>query len=760
MTIRTESVTQISSAEQGSSPGRSRSPRRLLLLALGLAATVAAGTVLPAGSATAAPVLLSQGKAASASSVENTDYTPAAGAFDGNPGTRWSSKWTDDQWLQVDLGATATVERIELDWEGAAFARSYELQISANGTTGWSTLSATETGAGGKETVTVNGTGRYVRMQGVQRASGYGYALWEMRVFGSLTTGPTNPPVEPPTGPVDSGYPNQPGPFTQPSVVKVTGGNGNWQLRVDDKPYTVKGFTWGPSANESEKYLPALTATGANTIRTWGTGAETVQLLDKAAAAGVRVINGFWLYPGGGPGSGGCVEYTTNTKYKSDTQAEILKWVEQYKSHPAVLMWNVGNESLLGLQNCYSGDKLEAERVAYASYVNDVTKAIHQIDANHPVTSTDAWTGSWPYYKNYSPDLDLLAVNSYGDVCSIRQTWIDGGYDKPYIVTEGGAAGEWEVTDDANGVPDEPTDLEKAAALVDSWKCIIEHKNVGLGATFFHFGLEGDFGGVWFNVIPGGNKRLGYYSIAEAWGKTGFTNTPPRITSMAIPASGSVVGGTAVDIDISVTDPDGDPLKYVTFVNSNYVNGSGGMQYVEHTRVDGDTIRITAPKTLGVWKAYVFVEDGKGNVGVEGRSFRVVAPTISGTNVALGKTATSSPFQTWGDNYSPGQAFDGNSATRWSSEWGATAFLQVDLGAPTSFDRMQLVWETAFAKSYTVSTSNDGVTWTPVKSVTGGTGWAEELSVSATARYVRIDMTERALEFGYSLYEVGIYRTT
>ncbi len=755
--------------DAGSTPrtGRfthARTPRRRFST-LGIAGVITAaviGTILaPATAASAAPVLLSQGKAASASSEENADYTPASAAFDGSASTRWSSDWgNDDEWLQVDLGQSAAIERVELKWETAR-ATAYEIQVSATGTGGWTTIHTEDAAPGGEESVEVTGNGRFVRMQGLSRANGYGYSLWEMRVYG--TTGAVDPEPDPdptPGGPLDPGYPNEPGPFTTPSVVKVTGTDGDWQLQVNGKPYTVKGFTWGPAFSQAAQYMPGLNQIGANTIRTWGTGADTKQLLDTAAAAGIRVMNGFWLLPGGGPGSGGCIEYTTNTKYKTDTMADILQWVETYKSHPGVLMWNVGNEALLGLQNCFSGDVLEAQRVAYARFVNDVTREIHRIDPNHPVTSTDAWTGSWPYYQAYSPDLDLLAVNSYGDVCNIRDTWEDGGYDRPYIVTEGGAAGEWEVPDDANGVPDEPSDLEKGSAYVDSWRCITEHEGVGLGATFFHYGLEGDFGGVWFNVIPGGNKRLGYYAIAEAWGQARAANTPPRITSMAIPGSAAIVAGASVDIDISVSDPDGDPLRFVTFVNSKYINGSGGMEFVEHTRVDGDTVRITAPQRLGVWKAYIFVEDGKGNVGVESESFRVVPPPVDGTNVAVGKPASSSPFQTWGDNYSPGRAFDGDASTRWSSEWGPTAFIQVDLGARTAFDRLQLVWEDAFAKSYTVSTSDDGVNWTPVRAVTGGNGGIDDLTVSATARYVRLDLTERGLpDFGYSVFEIGIYQS-
>src|SRR5262245_23769361 len=97
------------------------------------------------------------------------------------------------------------------------------------------------------------------------------------------------------------------------SVVRVTGSQGNWQLTVDGAPFQVRGLTWGPPVSEAAARLPDLHAIGVNTVRTWGTDGTTQPLLDAAAADGIKVINGFWLQPGGGPGSGGCVNYVPDT---------------------------------------------------------------------------------------------------------------------------------------------------------------------------------------------------------------------------------------------------------------------------------------------------------------------------------------------------------------------------------------------------------------------------------------------------------------
>ncbi len=137
-------------------------------------------------SANAAATLLSQGKPATASSTENAG-TPASAAVDGNTGTRWSSAFTDPQWIQIDLGSTATITQIVLQWE-AAYGKAFQLQTSTDAAN-WTTIYSTTTGTGGTQTITVSGTGRYVRLYGTARGTQYGYSLWEFQVYGSTGSG-------------------------------------------------------------------------------------------------------------------------------------------------------------------------------------------------------------------------------------------------------------------------------------------------------------------------------------------------------------------------------------------------------------------------------------------------------------------------------------------------------------------------------------------------------------------------------------------
>jgi uncharacterized protein DUF1996/F5/8 type C domain-containing protein len=166
--------------------------RKLNLLA---AAALAAAAFLVIPAAHAADGLISQGKAATASSSESVAF-PASNAVDGNFGTRWSSAFSDPQWLQVDLGASATISSVLIDWE-AAYARSFSVKTSANGSA-WTTIYSTTAGAGGRQTVTAGGSGRYVRLETTVRATQWGVSLNEFQVFGSGGSAhPTTPTIPP-----------------------------------------------------------------------------------------------------------------------------------------------------------------------------------------------------------------------------------------------------------------------------------------------------------------------------------------------------------------------------------------------------------------------------------------------------------------------------------------------------------------------------------------------------------------------------------
>ncbi|MFD0581014.1 DUF1996 domain-containing protein [Dactylosporangium darangshiense] len=190
-----------------------RLPRSRLFVLAGIAVALlgflgwfATGPLLRPAGADEKP--LSQGKPATASSSEGRAF-PASAAVDGDTGSRWSSAFSDPQWLQVDLGAPASLDRVVLNWE-RAYATAFQIQTSLDGAD-WATVYSTTTGTGGRQTLTVSGLARYVRMYGTARSSGYGYSLWEFQVF-AKSSAPATATVAPPSSGTASPAPSSAGP--------------------------------------------------------------------------------------------------------------------------------------------------------------------------------------------------------------------------------------------------------------------------------------------------------------------------------------------------------------------------------------------------------------------------------------------------------------------------------------------------------------------------------------------------------------------
>ncbi|MGW1060592.1 serine/threonine protein kinase [Micromonospora rubida] len=123
---------------------------------------------------------LALGRSATASSSEGVLFG-AAEAVDGDPVSRWSSGFSDPQWLIVDLGARWQISEIVLSWERAHAVR-YRVEVSTDGRT-WKSVYSTSTGRGGVVSVTAGQVpGRYVRVYCTQRFNEYGYSLFELQV--------------------------------------------------------------------------------------------------------------------------------------------------------------------------------------------------------------------------------------------------------------------------------------------------------------------------------------------------------------------------------------------------------------------------------------------------------------------------------------------------------------------------------------------------------------------------------------------------
>jgi beta-glucosidase-like glycosyl hydrolase len=194
----------------------------------------------------------------------------AAAAVDGNTATRWGSDWSDPQWIYVDLGVTYTVTRVKLTWE-AAYATAFQIQVS-NDASNWTPIYSTTTGTGGVQDLTgLSGSGRYVRMYGTVRATGWGYSLYEFEVYSGTT--PTNTATfVPPTVTRTS---------TQlPTATSGSGGCGTTNVALNK--------TATSSSNEAPGTLASYAVDGDLTSR-WGSAFSDPQWLQVDLGATMSI---------------------------------------------------------------------------------------------------------------------------------------------------------------------------------------------------------------------------------------------------------------------------------------------------------------------------------------------------------------------------------------------------------------------------------------------------------------------------------------
>ncbi|EFL26098.1 putative secreted protein [Streptomyces himastatinicus ATCC 53653] len=122
-----------------------------------------------------------KGTKATSSGDETPDF-PASAAIDGDSGSRWSSPAEDGAWLQLELARPAHVGRLDLRWQDA-YASRYRVQVSADGRT-WRTAATVTDGQGGREMVGLDAPDtRFIRIQGIERGTRFGYSLWSVAAY-------------------------------------------------------------------------------------------------------------------------------------------------------------------------------------------------------------------------------------------------------------------------------------------------------------------------------------------------------------------------------------------------------------------------------------------------------------------------------------------------------------------------------------------------------------------------------------------------
>ena len=401
--------------------------------------------------------------------------------------------------------------------------------------------------------------------------------------------------------------------YAQGSVVKISGEAGEWQLKVDGEPFYVKGVGLGDYLTpENIDYLFGLAKKlGANAIRRWGKSDYDSLMLDKASEYNLKVVMGYWLPVD--------TDYLEDDYTKETLLERIKEYVNTYKEHPALLAWDIGNEVII------LGKKDEEESAAFAKFLEEVCREVKKIDPDHPIIYAGAGPTALQYIKDYTPSLDIYGFNFYGGVPVAYHEWKAIGAKIPYIFTEYGPHGPWEVPLDENAQPIEPTDAAKKAAYLKNWQnYILKYKGFNLGGFAFHLTdlMSTESSYTWWGLTYEDLKKSSFWAIYTAYTNKKPANEPPVILDFKVDKTQDLKPGEVVCISTKASDEEGDTLSYEYKIFNLKTNSflKDDFEFMG----DGQDIKCELPSKEGMYRIYGFVTDGKGNVATINKTISVV----------------------------------------------------------------------------------------------------------------------------------------
>ncbi len=393
-------------------------------------------------------------------------------------------------------------------------------------------------------------------------------------------------------------------PTVSASVVKVVGKPGSFQLMRDGKPFFINGV--GGTGNRS-----LLVTTGANAIRTWGAD-DLGPILDQAQKDGLAVTVGIWLM------HADAMDYKDKAAVKK--QFEMCRdVVQRYKDHPAVLIWAFGNE-----MEGYGPDTQPEVWQA----INEIAEMSKKIDPAHPTMTVVAEIGGNKIksIEKYCPSIDILGINSYAGAMSLGKRYQEQGGTKPYIVTEFGPPGPWEVEKSRWGAAYEMTSTEKAGFYRKSYEAAVTSQSGWcLGSHVFLWGNKQEETSTWFGMLlPDGGKLAPVDTMIELWTGKKPANLVPEIKSVSASAVDNLKPGQVIEASVSATDPEGKPVR-IKWVLMNEVTKRLKAGQEEELPKNWDTaidspgnakVNVRMPAFGGGYRLFAYVYDEAGGAAV------------------------------------------------------------------------------------------------------------------------------------------------
>jgi hypothetical protein len=390
-----------------------------------------------------------------------------------------------------------------------------------------------------------------------------------------------------------------------PIKVEIVKTDEGWGLLRGGEPFTIAGAG-------GDRRLKLLKESGGNAIRTWG--ADNIdQILADAHDNGLGVMVGIWLMHRAPDGGG----FSYNNPADLAAQKErVRQAVLAYKDHPAVLMWGLGNEMEVN-----GNDTPELWR-----HVEDLAQMVKRLDPNHPVATVTADIGGGKVENiiKYAPSVDILGINSYGGLRSIPERLKATGWTKPYVVTEFGPPGPWEVPSTEWGAPVEGSSSQKAEHYKVSFEGGVKAaKGWCVGSFAFLWGNKQEATPTWFGMmLPTGEKTEMLDVMKRFWTGKEPAQRAPLTSPLTVTGE-----GLKRSAKVTASDPDGDPLTYTWVLKEEvkemkYAGEGEQAPGVLWTRAGGASLDFELPGP-GQFRIYVTVRDGTGRAGTANFPIRV-----------------------------------------------------------------------------------------------------------------------------------------
>jgi len=397
----------------------------------------------------------------------------------------------------------------------------------------------------------------------------------------------------------------------QPIPVELKRTEQGWQLLRGGKPYFIRGA--GGDAS-----LTALAAAGANSVRTWED--EVGTLLDDAHALGMTVTVGIWL---GHERHG--FDYSDHAQV-AEQQERARQTVLRYRDHPALLLWGIGNE-MEGFGE--GGD------AAIWAAVNDVAAMVKELDPHHPTMTVTAFVHGQriEHVHRRSPAIDIHGVNAYGGAMRVPELLRAGGATKPFVLTEFGPPGPWEVPKTAWGAPYEPTSDAKARFYRETYDtAVLGADGMALGSYAFLWGHKMEGTETWFGMfLEDGSPTAAVDVMTELWSGRRALDHAPVVGPLQIEGDAELAPGALLRVRAAAADPEGGEIRVRWALrpeSSEYLTGGDfrrGLPEIEGAILESarDGARLRMPDEPGPYRLFLYAYDETGRAGTANVPLRV-----------------------------------------------------------------------------------------------------------------------------------------